>query len=442
MRSIMDATKTRVLGLIARLLSFRERRSLAVEDGQVLILVALSATVLMGFLALSVDIGNLYFARRAAQNAADISALVGAQNKQGTIPNVIIVQNDAVRDAHRYAIENGYDTNSGASNHVWNQEVRVDVPPETGPFANQPDYIEVRIRRNLPTLFAGVLGVDLDVSARAVARARRLGLEMAILALDTGDPALWVNGGSRVGIVGSTYSRGTTQNMSGVLNVSEYAYADRFDGTVVAGEGLITDAPDMPDPAWPPCGGAPIITTPGVSWNSTGIPERATTDVYGYEWIDPGTYDWISIRASDKVKFRAGVYHVTESQGVVINGDAISAGPVCFYMDAGTVFNAAGTGQMALYSGLEFNNILIWSADSSTNAVKIAGGMSLVPGSTAPLAGTIYVPYGTVRLGGSSTGSVRGQVVANDIALEGGNGTAVVYDPNFAAGIPGPALVE
>ncbi len=299
----------------------------------------------------------------------------------------------------------------------------------------------MRIQRNLPALFSGLMGVNLEVSARAVARARHLGLEVATLSLNTGDPSTWVNGSANIGIVGNTYSRGVTQNMSGILNVSETAYArGGFQGTVVAGEGLVSDVPDLTDPGWSMCG--PIEDDPEVSWNSNGVVERSTLDGDGYIWIDPGTYDWINIRAANKVKFRPGVYRATENQGVVINGTAISTGPVCFVMDAGASFNVTAQAIVALYSGLEYNNILIWSADASSNAVKIAGGAQVFPGYDAPLMGTVYAPHGTVRLSGSSTGSVSGQVVADKIALEGGSGTAVVYDPDRTPGIPGPALVE
>ncbi|MBI2954088.1 MAG: hypothetical protein HYY30_07225 [Chloroflexi bacterium] len=407
----------------------------SLERGQVLIIVALAGTALMGFLALAVDIGNLYFQRRAAQDAADAAALVGAQDVQGVIPNVTLVTTNAVKDARQYAINNGFKTDSGANNGVWNQEVRVDVPPATGPYAGQPDYIEVRVQRNLNTLFAGVLGVQLKVSARAVARAKHQNFEVATLSLDPGDPSTWVNGSGNVNVVGSTYSRGETQNISGVLHATRKAYSrGGFEGTISADEGLVNNPPDLFDPGWSQCG--PIVSGPGVSWNSNGIVEKSTMDPWGYEWINPGTYDWISVSSSYKVKFNPGVYRVTRSQGVTINGGAESAGPVCFVLDDGATFNIQANSGVYLYSGPAYNNIIIWSADDSQNAVKIAGGNDVT------LLGTLYVPKGTARLAGSATGTVRGQVVADNIILEGTTGTTVVYDPNNAAETPGPALVE
>ncbi|MBI4318209.1 MAG: hypothetical protein HY675_06955 [Chloroflexi bacterium] len=411
------------------------------ESGQALVLVGLAGTVLVGFLALAVDVGNLYLVRRQAQSAADAAALVGAQDKQGVIPDVTLIVNDAVRDARRYAIQNGFQTDSGANNGTWNQEVRVDVPPASGPYAGRMDYIEVRIRRPLPALFTGLFGVTFEASARAVARARHLGIEAATISLYPGDPSTVVNGSANIGVVGNTYSRGITQNMAGVLNVSGYAFAGTgFEGTVNATLGLVSGVAELYDPRWGPCG--PIDPNPGISWNSNGVVERQTLDGDGYVWISPGTYDWINIRSSDRVKFRPGVYRTTKSQGVNINGDAIGTGPICFVMDPVATFNAQGDGTIALSSGPIYNNILIWTSNCSTNAVKIAGSNDVLPGFGSPFQGTIYAPCGTVRLSGGSTGSVRGQVFGYVIALEGGNGTAVVYDANLAPGLPGPALVE
>ena len=49
------------------------------EDGQSLIYVTLAMLVLLGFVALAIDVGNLYAERRRMQNAADAGALAGAR---------------------------------------------------------------------------------------------------------------------------------------------------------------------------------------------------------------------------------------------------------------------------------------------------------------------------------------------------------------------------
>ena len=48
------------------------------ESGQILILLALGIVALLGFTALAIDGGAIFFDRRSAQNAADSAALAGA----------------------------------------------------------------------------------------------------------------------------------------------------------------------------------------------------------------------------------------------------------------------------------------------------------------------------------------------------------------------------
>lgn len=417
----------------------RCRRWLTINDtrqrGQVLVLTALAGTVLAGFLALALDVGNLYFARRNAQSAADAAALVGAQNWTGVMPNTVLVVPNAVRDARRYAIKNGFVTDPGANNGIWNGEVRVDVPPATGPNAGKPDHIEVNIRRQVNTFIAGILGIkSVEISARAVARSRQASFAAATISLDPGEPSTWVSGATNITVIGNTYSRGVTKATSGNLTVSGNAYArGGFTGTNINASALITDAPDLLDPQWSP----PVASAgPGISWNSNGVSERATIDSDGYLWIDPGTYDWISISSSDKVKFRPGVYRVTRNQGVNINGEAIGTGPICFVLDSPASFSVQAGATVNFYSDKElYNNIVIWSATSG-DAVKIAGG------GTASLSGTIYAPNGNARIAGTAGGTVHGQVVARDIILEGTSGSAVVYDADMAPDVAGPSLVE
>jgi Flp pilus assembly protein TadG len=57
------------------------------KQAQSLVIVALSATVLFGIIALGLDGGRLYFERRDTQNAADAAALAGAQELIPTTPN-------------------------------------------------------------------------------------------------------------------------------------------------------------------------------------------------------------------------------------------------------------------------------------------------------------------------------------------------------------------
>ena len=57
---------------------FRLRRLSGDERGSILVLGALAATVLIGFVGLATDVAMLYAQRQALQNAADAAALGAA----------------------------------------------------------------------------------------------------------------------------------------------------------------------------------------------------------------------------------------------------------------------------------------------------------------------------------------------------------------------------
>ncbi len=48
------------------------------ESGQILVITALSMTVLLGFMAIAINVGLLFNARRKLQNAVDAAATSGA----------------------------------------------------------------------------------------------------------------------------------------------------------------------------------------------------------------------------------------------------------------------------------------------------------------------------------------------------------------------------
>ncbi|MGQ9674318.1 MAG: pilus assembly protein TadG-related protein [Chloroflexota bacterium] len=424
--------------MITRLLAFVINR-FGREKGQAVVLFAAGGIAFMGMMAMVVDVGNLYFERRHAQATADAAALVAAQNAQGMMPNVTLKANDAVKDARIYAAKNGYQTDPAAASGIWHGEVRVDCPPSTGPNAGKPDHIEVQIKRSVNSFFAGIFNATLEARARAVARAKQSSLQAATISLNEGSSSTY-NGGSGTSLViGSTYSRGVTKSQSGSLIIDGKAYArGGFDGTAMTpSEGFVgppysAPPPDLFDPKWT----APTASSsPGTSWDSQGAAEQGTKDGDGWLHIQPGTYTYVKIASGAKVIFEPGVYRITQAQGLTNNG-SIRGENVCFVMNSKADFSSQSQGQVYLTSSPSYNNILIWSADCSNDAVKLTGGQDVT------FWGTIYAPCGTVRLSGNSVGMVHGQVVAYNIYFEGGSGTSVVYDPNRAADVPGPALVE
>ncbi|HEX2149574.1 MAG TPA: Tad domain-containing protein, partial [Actinomycetota bacterium] len=93
-----------------------------------LIVFALSLTLLLGFSAFAVDLGYARQRKAQAQNSADFAALAGAGVlKSGTA-------GQAVTEARNYVTKNGFD---GA-------EAEVNVPPSSGSRSGRAGCIQVR----------------------------------------------------------------------------------------------------------------------------------------------------------------------------------------------------------------------------------------------------------------------------------------------------------
>jgi hypothetical protein len=126
------------------------------QKGQVMVLVALSVTVLLGFLGLATDVGVLWATKRKAQTAADAAAVAGVNATLGSDSSAY---STAATDV---ATLNGF--TSGASGIT----VSVTEPSPSG-FPSGT-YVQVNITKQVNTYFLGVLGyktIPVTVSALA-----------------------------------------------------------------------------------------------------------------------------------------------------------------------------------------------------------------------------------------------------------------------------------
>ena len=121
------------------------------ERGQGLVLAILAMAVLLGFVAMTVDIGLLYNQRRDLQNAADAAALAGAAE----LPDN---PDRAVARAQQWAVKNGI-----AVSEIKSITVQTTSYPD--------DTLHVEIGQTFDWVFARVLGkTQSDVGAEASAK--------------------------------------------------------------------------------------------------------------------------------------------------------------------------------------------------------------------------------------------------------------------------------
>jgi uncharacterized membrane protein len=134
-------------------------RLLKDEDGRTLVLTALCTTALLGFMALALDVGVLFRARRNMQIAADAAAMAGTTKLfyNGTA--------NVQQKAFDAAKANGVD--QAVSGNI----VNVTLPPVSVGGKSCATCVEVRLATPNPTVFMGITthSNSLNVAAMAVA---------------------------------------------------------------------------------------------------------------------------------------------------------------------------------------------------------------------------------------------------------------------------------
>jgi len=170
------------------------------EEGQMLVLTALCASCLLGFMALAIDVGLVFRAQRNLQIAADAAATAAAldyfYNSGGTspIPAAKTVGSNA-------AVANGVDTSKGATITMHSGN----LGEITTPWHNSSGYFEAVLRAPTPTAFMGYFGFgSMTVAARAVAGTPGATTETCIYVLNPtgtlgpgksgGDSTVWLQG--------------------------------------------------------------------------------------------------------------------------------------------------------------------------------------------------------------------------------------------------------
>jgi Flp pilus assembly protein TadG len=129
------------------------------ERGQAIILIVFAIVGLVGMTALAIDGSNALIDRRRTETAASAAALTAALTR--------IEGGDWRAAALATAKANGYNNNGTRS------IIEMNTPPLSGPYAENPEYIEVIITSHMPTYFGTVIGVSQVTSvSRAVSRSK------------------------------------------------------------------------------------------------------------------------------------------------------------------------------------------------------------------------------------------------------------------------------
>jgi len=200
------------------------------QKGNIIILVALSMVMLMGFAALAIDGGSLYQTRRQMVNAADAAALAGAQELIRQRYEDNFSSSEVVGKAVEYGLRNGSDSG------------RVEVTPDY--FNENNDTITVITNKTVEYSFARVLGFsNSEVSATATAFVappnpvtglRPIGVSRSLVEDAEGNPELVFHQSQGPGSWGFVYFPGDTQQFE---TVAERMW-NGYDGNISLGDDI------------------------------------------------------------------------------------------------------------------------------------------------------------------------------------------------------------
>jgi hypothetical protein len=396
------------------------------ESGQVLSLTVISMAVLIGFVALSVDVGLLWSERRHMQTAADAAAVAGA--------TALRLGNDVTTAADDVSALNGFpDGSAGVS-------VTVNDPPASGNYAGTSGFVEVVVDQSEPTFFMHVLGFgSMNVSARAVAG--NINGPACIYALDPSSPAAFTTNGnpsvqSSCGvIVDSDSSTGMIVNGNATLDATSIGVAGNYSstGNVTVNPAPITGVAPLPDPL----AYVPAPTVGGCTYTNVSINANAATT------LNPGVYcGGLTINGPATVTFSPGTY-ILDGGGMTVNGTTTLSGQgVTFYDTQG----------YAPYQPIQLNgnSQLNFSAPTSgalagilffgDRSVGPSAGTSIINGNNrSTFDGAIYFANTGITYNGNSSSSGYTFIVGYDVTFNGN--TNVTVGNNYSS-LPGGSPIK
>jgi Flp pilus assembly protein TadG len=404
------------------------------ESGNVLVLTALCSTLLISFLALAVDIGNLYYTQRQLQTLADSAAMAGALAQSGCSANDCAVITTAAVDA---LTEGGAPSptlfKNCAATSGTGLLLTVNNPPcavASDPNNTSANYVEAVVSYTQPTFFAGIFGHHtMQISARAEAGKyvpsgggpclNSIGASGQTLTLNSGAKITDANGSTCGMNVNSGASPAVMEDAGATVTIGSYT----IHGTATNNGALLTPAPTTGSAIVPdPFASLTVPTVPGASSSCCNPISGATT-------LQPGYF-------SSGLNFNGSGYTVTLNPGLYyfanglniggINFTSTSAGGVTIYI-AGGQLNMNSASQMSLtaptaaqisaspsdYSGCTSAcaGMLIWQSATDSSAVNLDSA------SGSSWGGAVYLPDAQLTLNGGSYVTSYGMVVANTVMV-------------------------
>src|SRR5579863_10461066 len=348
------------------------------QSGQVLPLIAISLTILMGFGGLAVDVSYLQYRQVKQQTATDAAALGGAQQlAHSNCASGVNAQAAALADASG----NGFSS-------AGNVTVTASSPPQSGPYAGNTCAVAVTITSQHNTTFFSQLfgypnGMAETTQATGSVSAASGGACIYLLSMST-----W-----------SSFNSGTTVDSPGCAIAINYS-ADFNGGTITAPAiGYVSPAPNYGNPTFTMATPAPMLPVadpcpqiPGCAYLTANPPSISGCQGYnspnsGNVTLQPGCYTYMNLNGAN-ITLASGLYVIT--QNVNDNNSVVNGSGVTFYIPAGgngPNFDNQTVNITPPSSG-NYAGVLYYQVPGNSNSINFNGA-------NVSLTGLIYAPSST-----------------------------------------------
>jgi hypothetical protein len=379
-------------------------------------------TMLLSFLALAIDIGNLFCAQRQLQTFADAAAMAGALEASacGT-PNCAVIQTAATTalteggsPAPTLFLQCAAASGTGLLLTINNGPCALGA---SDPNNLNKNYVEAVVTEQEPTFFAKIFGVStVQISARAEAGKSSppspclnlTGTSGQTLTLNSG-ASIKDASGSTCGVnINSNGTPAVMENSGATVNVGSYT----VHGTVTDNGGSYTPTPTTGAPVAPDPIAAEI--TAGTLTTPTKPAQSSTccNPVGGTTTLKPGYY-------SSGLNFNGSGYTVTLSPGLYYFGGSMIVGGVnltgsnvtIYFANGSLTMNSAATMTLSAPTTGTTAGMLIWQATTDSSL------MILDSSSSSSWKGAIYLPDAQLTLNSGSGVVAYGMVESKSLML-------------------------
>ncbi|MFZ1085192.1 MAG: pilus assembly protein TadG-related protein [Terracidiphilus sp.] len=408
-------------------------RMLRDERGSVLALTALSMTMLLSFMALAIDLGNIYYNQRQLQTLADAAAMAGALEVDTCAGTAKCSQ---MTTAATKALTEGGNAGSAVTLTINNGPSALGASDPNNANLN---YVEAIVSTPVKTYFAKMFGVyTLTITARAEAGKATPTYPTCDLSSGGAGTDITVNGGGKIqdapgsncNVTSDSNSPGTCSGgtpsvtVNGSVTTSSLNtvgnLCDTNGGAVVPSD-TNPFVPNVPDPFASLVPPTPPAATTTPSYGGFSAPNNSTTNFY------PGTYTGnVSLNGGNyTVNFEPGLYYFDAS--VTFSNAAVTStsGGVTFFfapganltVNSGVSFNLTAPDLTSQADGSKvttitpnpYNGILIWQP---------TGPFILDATSNITLNGAVYVPNGQLTVNGGSIVNAYGGIISQTLMVD------------------------